>query len=68
LATRHLGELDRKIAEIQSMRRALGDLIERCRGDQRPDCPILDGFSDSQQDLVRPDDAGNLPERRALAS
>src|ERR671919_155193 len=66
LATRHLGELDRKITEIQTMRRALADLVERCRGDHRPDCPILDGFSDSQQDLVRPDDAGNLPERRAL--
>ena len=48
LATRHLDELDRKIAEIRSMRGALADLIERCRGDDRPDCPILEDFSQSQ--------------------
>jgi MerR family copper efflux transcriptional regulator len=48
LATRHLDALDRKIAEIQSVRRTLADLIERCRGDDRPDCPILEDFSQSQ--------------------
>ena len=48
LATRHLDELDRKIAEIRSMRGALADLIERCRGDDRPDCPILEDFSQNQ--------------------
>jgi MerR family copper efflux transcriptional regulator len=68
LATRHLDELDRKIAEIQSMRRTLADLIERCRGDRRPDCPILDDFSDSQHGLVRVDAASNSRERRASAS
>ena len=48
LATKHLDALDRKIAEIQSMRRTLADLIERCHGDERPDCPILEDFSQSQ--------------------
>jgi MerR family copper efflux transcriptional regulator len=68
LATRHLDELDRKIAEIQSMRRTLADLIERCRGDQRPDCPILDDFGHNRNGLVRLDAASNLRERRASAS
>ncbi len=51
LATRHLDALERKIVEIQSMRRTLADLVERCRGDERPDCPILDDFSHSRDDL-----------------
>jgi len=42
LAKEHLKALDCKIAEFQAMRRTLGDLVERCQGDDRPDCPILD--------------------------
>lgn len=42
LATHHLKALDAKIEELGAMRRTLADLIRRCRGDQRPDCPILD--------------------------
>jgi Cu(I)-responsive transcriptional regulator len=47
LATRHLEALDRKIEELRSMRRTLADLVERCRGDARPDCPILDDLEDA---------------------
>jgi Cu(I)-responsive transcriptional regulator len=46
IATGHLEALDRKIAELKSVRRSLADLIERCRGDDRPDCPILADFED----------------------
>ena len=42
LAAAHLGVLDRKIEELEVMRRTLSGLIERCEGDERPDCPILD--------------------------
>lgn len=42
LATEHVNALDHKIADIRSMRRTLAKLVERCRGDDRPDCPILD--------------------------
>ena len=41
LASNHLRRIDRKIAELQAMRDTLVDLIERCHGDDRPDCPIL---------------------------
>jgi MerR family copper efflux transcriptional regulator len=41
LAERHVEEIDRKLAELQAMRGTLVDLIERCHGDDRPDCPIL---------------------------
>lgn len=42
LAMRHLKALDRKISELEAMRRSLAHLVARCRGDQRPECPILD--------------------------
>ena len=45
MALDHIGEIDRKIAELQSMRDTLIDLTERCHGDDRPDCPILDDLA-----------------------
>lgn len=35
------GEIDRKIAELQSMSITLGDLAAACSGDHRPYDPIL---------------------------
>jgi MerR family copper efflux transcriptional regulator len=49
LATEHLETLDRKIEELLSMRKTLATLIERCRGDDRPDCPILDDLADGEE-------------------
>jgi MerR family transcriptional regulator, copper efflux regulator len=37
--------LDAKIAELTSLRNALQHLAERCHGDDRPDCPILDDLT-----------------------
>ena len=45
IARVHLTEIDRKIAELQSLKRALADLSERCHGDDGPDCPILEEIS-----------------------
>jgi MerR family transcriptional regulator, copper efflux regulator len=45
LAGDHVKEIDRKLAELRSMRRTLVDLMERCHGDERPDCPILDDLA-----------------------
>lgn len=42
LAREHIAELDRKIADMQAMRRTLEHLARACHGDDRPDCPILD--------------------------
>lgn len=41
LAQAHVAELERKIAEMTVLRDTLTELIRHCRGDQRPDCPIL---------------------------
>jgi MerR family transcriptional regulator, copper efflux regulator len=45
LARQHIDELDRKIAELESMKRTLESLADSCHGDQRSDCPILDDLA-----------------------
>jgi MerR family transcriptional regulator, copper efflux regulator len=42
IAQRHVADLERRIAEMDSMKRTLQHLIHGCHGDERPDCPILD--------------------------
>jgi Cu(I)-responsive transcriptional regulator len=46
MARQHIEELDRKIADMQAMRRTLETLATRCHGDDRPDCPILDNLAE----------------------
>ncbi|KKJ75528.1 MerR family transcriptional regulator [Kiloniella litopenaei] len=45
LAKQHVADMDRKITELQSMKDTLSNLIEKCQGDHRPDCPILNDFA-----------------------
>jgi Cu(I)-responsive transcriptional regulator len=45
IAGKHVGELKRKIAELQSMVHTLEHLTKHCHGDHRPDCPILDDLA-----------------------
>jgi len=47
LAIEHIGRIDAKLRELQAMRAALVDLTERCHGDDRPDCPILEDLAAS---------------------
>ncbi len=41
LAKAHLEEIEQKILELAGMRDTLAELVKSCRGDHRPDCPIL---------------------------
>jgi MerR family transcriptional regulator, copper efflux regulator len=45
LAEARLADIDRKIEELRSMRDTLSRLVDACRGDHRPDCPILDDLA-----------------------
>ncbi len=45
LALRHVTEIERRIRELEAMRSVVIDLAERCRGDDRPECPILEGLA-----------------------
>jgi Cu(I)-responsive transcriptional regulator len=49
LARRHIGDLERKITEMQAMKRTLENLAHACHGDERPDCPILDDLAHADQ-------------------
>ena len=45
MALEKVGEIDRKIAELQSLRDTLATLARHCHGDGRPDCPIIDDLA-----------------------
>jgi Cu(I)-responsive transcriptional regulator len=47
IAGEHVEDLERRIAEMQSMVSTLKHLTHNCHGDGRPECPIL-------EDLARP--------------
>ncbi|WP_328277918.1 Cu(I)-responsive transcriptional regulator [Sphingobium sp.] len=45
LALHRAAELEQKAHAIEALRDALLALAERCHGDDRPDCPIIDGLA-----------------------
>ncbi len=45
LALGHIADLDGKIALLQEMRDSLAHLAHCCEGDERPDCPIIEGLA-----------------------
>ena len=53
LAQARIAEIERKLAELAAMKATLTELVARCQGDARPDCPIL-------RDLAEP---GGCPRR-----
>ncbi|WP_457329450.1 Cu(I)-responsive transcriptional regulator [Rhizobacter sp. P5_C2] len=46
IALAHMADLDRRITEMEAMKRTLSRLASCCHGDQRPDCPILDELAE----------------------
>ncbi|MGF1626559.1 MAG: Cu(I)-responsive transcriptional regulator [Alphaproteobacteria bacterium] len=53
LAEARIGEIDRKMAELASLRATLASLVGACHGDDHPDCPILDDLSGDADGRVR---------------
>ncbi len=45
LALKHIDEVEQKIQELQGMVKTLKHLARCCKGDERPDCPILDDLA-----------------------
>ena len=58
LAQAHIVELERKADDLLAMKATLEHLVQRCRGDGRPDCPIIDSLA---ADVVSP---GKAPASR----
>jgi Cu(I)-responsive transcriptional regulator len=42
LAEAQIRRVDARLLELKDMRRSLRHLLERCHGDDRPECPILE--------------------------
>lgn len=51
IAETHIGDLRSRIAQMQGMANTLRDLVAACRGDDRPDCPILDDLALVEADV-----------------
>ncbi len=45
MARVHLDKMAHKIAELKAMQQTLSELVNKCHGDDRPDCPILQGLA-----------------------
>jgi MerR family transcriptional regulator, copper efflux regulator len=45
IAEAHVGDLEARIAEMQAMAKTLRELMHKCHGDDRPDCPILEDLA-----------------------
>jgi MerR family copper efflux transcriptional regulator len=45
IALARVAEIDRKMVELASMRSTLAHLADKCHGDDRPDCPILEDLA-----------------------
>lgn len=50
LAQGHIDALEKKIADLQDMARTLTLLVNACKGDHRPHCPILLRLETDQED------------------
>jgi MerR family copper efflux transcriptional regulator len=44
----HIEDLEAKIAEMEGMVKTLKHLASHCHGNDRPDCPILDGLGGAE--------------------
>jgi MerR family transcriptional regulator, copper efflux regulator len=45
IARKHVEELRRKIGELKAMAQTLEHLMDHCRGDHRPECPIIEDLA-----------------------
>lgn len=48
IAQQHIDDLSERIASMQAMQRSLQTLVSCCKGNDRPDCPILDDLAAGQ--------------------
>lgn len=45
IAEAHVKDLNARVAEMQAMAMTLQELVGKCHGDDRPECPILNDLS-----------------------
>ena len=65
LAQAHIDALERKVQALLAMKATLDHLVHCCHGDDRPECPILDGLADGEAALQGEPTAAGRAGRRA---
>lgn len=55
IASAHLSAIDAQMRELQALRDELGALVDACKGDERPSCPIIRGLSKNGGKKREPD-------------
>lgn len=60
LAQAHIQELQKKAEDLLAMKATLENLVDRCRGDGRPECPIIDSLAEQ---IERPNEVARFPSR-----
>ncbi|MGQ4273189.1 Cu(I)-responsive transcriptional regulator [Terrihabitans sp. B22-R8] len=76
LAENRVAEIDRRLADLSSIRSALAHLASTCSGDERPECPILEDLaggndlseSDSTRERSGKNGSSVRTERRSSAA
>ena len=58
ITSQHIADLEARIAEMQGMVNALRHLASHCHGNERPDCPILEGLGGLTVPTEKPRNAG----------
>ena len=48
IALAHVAEMETRIAQMREMAEALHGLADACEGNERPDCPIIQGLEGSE--------------------
>lgn len=51
IAQQHVDDLAQRIEAMQDMQRSLRQLLHHCRGDDRPECPILDDLASQRHGM-----------------
>lgn len=65
LANTHIRELEEKAQELLAMKAALEHLVHCCRGDERPECPIIESLAHHTAPVQAPVGHGHVAKRRA---
>jgi len=47
ITEQHVTEIRRKIKDLRRLERVLSDMAAQCRGDEMPECPILEALANS---------------------
>ena len=67
LAENRVAEIDRRLADLASIRTALAHLASTCSGNDRPECPILDDLA-GDGESSEPSEENHIEPRRSSAA